>query len=86
MLISFNIKCVFWWVDTSLSVYTEEEWTASLKENYLSHDDEIAELRSHVQFLEAQITRNNISREKMLYSIEDLKARSMRENISSHLI
>ena len=58
-----------------------EERTAALEEKHESHDEEIAELRNHVQFLEAQMTRSNISQTQMSDSIEDLKARSMRDNI-----
>ena len=47
-----------------------EERTAALEEKYLSHDDEIVEMRNHVQFLEVQITSNNISQAHMFDSIE----------------
>ena len=37
-----------------------EEITAAIDGNYLSHHEEIAEMKNHVQFLKAQIMRNNI--------------------------
>ena len=37
-----------------------EEITAAIDENYLSHHEEIAEMKNHVQFLKTQIMRNNI--------------------------
>jgi hypothetical protein len=55
--------------------------TTSLEETSLLHDESIESLKIAVKSLDAKLMRSNITQASLVNEIDDLKSRSMRDNI-----
>jgi len=66
---------------TKESLANLEVRTKALEEDYKDHDTSIDHLKSAVEVLTAKVKRSEITQSQLQNEIEDLKSRSMRENL-----
>jgi vacuolar-type H+-ATPase subunit I/STV1 len=67
--------------DTRENLTKLELRTKALDEIHQSQDDDIQSMKAPIQVLTAQVRRSEIAQSQLQHEVEDLKARSMRDNI-----
>ena len=55
--------------------------TNAIEEDNQTRDSDVQQLQNSVQFLQAQLTRNEMTQGHLMHDVEDLKRRSMRDNL-----
>jgi hypothetical protein len=67
--------------DTRENLTKLELRTKALEEIHQSQDDDIHSMKASIQVLTAQVRRSEIAQSQLQHEVEDLKARSVRDNI-----